>query len=234
MFEEINNQRPSQGDAARPAVGLSSSFNPAVNRPAEDILAGVDEPAKPTVFQPKPTPPANYDLEGREIATDPKKFFVLGAIIIAAILIIAGIFWGIKAYLDYRTASKGAPIDTGINVNQLVSPEQNINMDTSNASEMPAEEMPAGETAATGTEEVTANEPLDSDQDGLTDEEEQQLGTDPNSVDSDNDGLFDREEVKVYHTDPLNADTDGDGYLDGAEVKSGYDPKGPGRLYEIK
>ncbi|MFN3301820.1 MAG: hypothetical protein ACK413_02220 [Patescibacteria group bacterium] len=67
----------------------------------------------------------------------------------------------------------------------------------------------------------------DSDGDGLTDEEEKKLGTNPYSVDSDQDGLFDREEVKVYQTDPLNPDTDNDGYSDGQEVKSGYDPKNP-------
>lgn len=41
--------------------------------------------------------------------------------------------------------------------------------------------------------------------------------------DSDNDGLSDDEE-KVYGTDPNKADTDGDGYSDGVEVKSGYNP----------
>jgi len=42
-------------------------------------------------------------------------------------------------------------------------------------------------------------------------------------IDSDQDGLTDQEEA-VYGTDPHNPDTDGDGYTDGAEVKSGYDP----------
>lgn len=44
--------------------------------------------------------------------------------------------------------------------------------------------------------------------------------------DSDQDGLSDQEE-KLYGTDPMKADTDGDGYSDGAEVKSGYDPLKP-------
>ena len=73
---------------------------------------------------------------------------------------------------------------------------------------------------------------VDTDRDGLTDDEEKTLGTDPNNADTDNDGLFDREEVKVYLTDPLNPDTDGDSYLDGAEVKSGYNPKGSGKLLQ--
>lgn len=43
------------------------------------------------------------------------------------------------------------------------------------------------------------------------------------SVDSDNDGLTDDQE-KIFGTDPAKADTDGDGYKDGEEVKGGYDP----------
>lgn len=42
-------------------------------------------------------------------------------------------------------------------------------------------------------------------------------------LDSDQDGLTNDEE-KSYGTDPYNADTDGDGYSDGVEVTSGYDP----------
>lgn len=45
-------------------------------------------------------------------------------------------------------------------------------------------------------------------------------------LDSDQDGLSDEEE-KSYGTDPKNKDTDGDSYSDGAEIKSGYDPKKP-------
>ncbi|MFA5043950.1 MAG: OmpA family protein [Kiritimatiellia bacterium] len=61
---------------------------------------------------------------------------------------------------------------------------------------------------------------LDSDGDGLTDEEELKLGTDPHNPDTDGDKLTDGEEVKVYRTDPLNPDTDYDGLKDGEEVSS--------------
>lgn len=60
----------------------------------------------------------------------------------------------------------------------------------------------------------------DSDGDGLTDEEEENIyKTDPFNPDTDGDGLKDGEEVKKYFTNPLNADTDGDGLKDGEEVK---------------
>ena len=74
---------------------------------------------------------------------------------------------------------------------------------------------------------------LDTDGDGLGDRLEISIGTNINSIDTDGDGLFDREEVQVYKTDPKNEDTDGDGFLDGAEVKDGYNPNGPGKLYDI-
>ena len=65
---------------------------------------------------------------------------------------------------------------------------------------------------------------LDSDRDGLTNAEEDKLGTNKYSLDSDEDGLFDKEEIKIYLTDPLNSDSDEDGILDGEEVKKGSDP----------
>lgn len=75
---------------------------------------------------------------------------------------------------------------------------------------------------------------VDTDGDGLTDAEESELKTDIRLIDSDQDGLTDREEVKVYNTDPLNPDTDGDGYKDGEEVRKLFNPKGPGRLFDVK
>jgi len=51
--------------------------------------------------------------------------------------------------------------------------------------------------------------------------------TNEKNKDSDNDGLTDWQE-EIYKTDPNNPDTDGDGYLDGEEVLSGYDPLKPG------
>jgi hypothetical protein len=61
--------------------------------------------------------------------------------------------------------------------------------------------------------------PLDSDNDGLDDWDEQKIyGTNPYDWDSDDDALSDHDEVKIHKTNPLKADSDGDGLKDGEEV----------------
>lgn len=64
----------------------------------------------------------------------------------------------------------------------------------------------------------------DIDNDGLSNQQEAELGTDITNADSDNDGLTDGEEVNEHQTNPLNADSDGDGVSDGDEVGAGTDP----------
>jgi uncharacterized protein (TIGR03382 family) len=67
--------------------------------------------------------------------------------------------------------------------------------------------------------------PADTDGDGITDEEELELGTDPDDGDSDDDGVLDGAEDN-YSADtdgdgtinPLDPDSDGDGILDGTET----------------
>ncbi|MBT9556705.1 MAG: DUF11 domain-containing protein, partial [Myxococcales bacterium] len=59
-------------------------------------------------------------------------------------------------------------------------------------------------------------EDSDDDNDGFSDEQEAELGTDPLDADSDDDGLHDGLEG-VLGIDPLKTDTDGDGIYDGTE-----------------
>ncbi len=67
--------------------------------------------------------------------------------------------------------------------------------------------------------------PLDTDGDGLTDAEEQQIyGTDPTKVDTDGDGISDYEEIKLALTNPVVADFDGT--VTDAIVKDGADISG--------
>jgi outer membrane protein OmpA-like peptidoglycan-associated protein len=63
----------------------------------------------------------------------------------------------------------------------------------------------------------------DLDGDGLLNDEEKRLGTDPLNPDTDGDKLRDGEEVFKYRTNPLDPDSDDDGLEDGYEVQTIYE-----------
>ena len=200
----------------------------------EDILAETDdlepEARKPAAFQPKKPEVDAGEREQKSARSDNsggklKKIFVL--LIIVCVLILFGVL-GVWGYNKFVNQTKPA-INPAINKEAAGNESEAGSAIDQTKKEEPAKKQP--ETPA--VKPPVKVEALDTDKDGLSDEEEKSLGTDINNVDSDNDGLFDLEEVKVYKTNPLNADTDGDGFLDGAEVKDGYNPKGEGKLYEI-
>lgn len=60
----------------------------------------------------------------------------------------------------------------------------------------------------------------DSDGDGLSNDQERQLGTDPANPDTDGDKLIDGAEVNTHKTNPLKPDSDGDGLSDYFEVQA--------------
>jgi hypothetical protein len=68
---------------------------------------------------------------------------------------------------------------------------------------------------------------VDFDADGLTDQVEAILGTDPTLYDTDGDSLSDGEEVNLHSTNPLLPDTDADGMSDGFEVTYNLDANNP-------
>ena len=87
-------------------------------------------------------------------------------------------------------------------------------------------EAAAGTPETAGSPAAAVEEGVDSDEDGLTDAEELEIGTDPANVDTDEDGLTDGQEID--YTDPFSADTDGDGFSDGdEELVYGTDPNDP-------
>jgi hypothetical protein len=94
---------------------------------------------------------------------------------------------------------------------------------------------PVGAAPATAIDDVvtpttsattTTWSPTDYDGDGLTNDEEAEIGSDPDDPDTDGDGLIDGEEV-FLGTDPTNADTDGDGVSDLEEEQAGTSPLDP-------
>lgn len=217
-------------------------------------------PEKPPIFQAKA--PTGESGSGSEIRPQShvhnKKMLVAGLILIGISLFAAGSWYVYGKIFSGDTAEQpGATADipaqtnvnpAGIGAENQASPinkpvaNPEVTADNNQASADETED-PAGigEQAATGDDpaadqdDVIDKELLNADQDNdsLTDQEERELGTDPNKADTDDDGLFDREEVKVYKTNPLDRDTDKDGYMDGAEVKNGYNPNGEGKLFDL-
>jgi hypothetical protein len=95
---------------------------------------------------------------------------------------------------------------------------------------------PAGNTSGPSAP-VTVTVDSDLDDDGLTNDQEANIGTDPLDPDTDNDGLTDGQEVKgfsvgvcgsaavTFKTNPLKADTDADGLKDGREANGSLNTK---------
>ncbi len=125
------------------------------------------------------------------------------------------------------------PVNTGAITNtasEAIPANTPINTPTNTPPTIPGV-LPEGGTVNGLPTEVSVEE--DTDGDGLTDEEEKGFLTNENKVDTDDDDLTDREEVRVYKTDPRNPDSDGDGYPDGTEVKNNFNPRGPGKLFQL-
>lgn len=223
MFDNINNQKnPQPGSPA----GGGENKPPMAGKVAEDIFADSDQ-APPTSSSfgnqpPKPPIPAEGGTgETLDTRNNMKQILILGGIVLAAAAVLGAGWYGYKFF-----SAKEIP-EAEVK-NEPVTDEEKQGNDGDKNIPGNNQQPPAD----TNGQAVTP--PVDSDRDGLSDEEEAALGMDTKTVDSDDDGLFDREEVRVYKTDPLKKDTDGDGYLDGEEVKKGYNPKGAGKLYKIE
>lgn len=119
-------------------------------------------------------------------------------------------------------------------------------MATQTAVAVAQEELASAQAQATSLA-LTAAVEGDLDADGLTNDQEGPLGSDPSDADSDDDGLKDGDEVLIYatnvrnrdsdgdllidfdeintyKTNPNGSDSDGDGASDGLEVAQGSDP----------
>jgi hypothetical protein len=167
--------------------------------------------AQPTVpIQPTPVTPTQTPKMQTYAPIPPKSSFGKAIKVIVIILLALGII-GFAIYLAYIMMQE--PVS--------VSEEPDVSVDEVDVIQN------------NNDEPVIEPQDQDSDGDGLTDAEESIFGTDPLNIDTDKDGLGDREEVQVYGTDPFNPDTDEDSYLDGQEVSAGYNPNGPGKLFEL-
>ena len=82
-----------------------------------------------------------------------------------------------------------------------------------------------------GLQMLDVNE--DYDNDGITNGDEYDMGSNYIVADTDGDGLSDGEEFYKHTTDPLLADTDGDGANDKKEIELGFNPKTPNSSFVI-
>lgn len=219
------------------------------HQPVDDIFAETDKASTPQAGNIETHRVGLTALnEGAAIVTNEETaikpgmpwFKILASIIVVAILVLS-------AYLVYSKFFKSSAViisEEPLNKKSTTTAKTNTNAVVATTSvEAPVyvSEIPGLATTTiastsvatssnTGLGNITPITPIDSDSDGLTDEEEKIYHTDPLVVDTDKDGLSDYEEVKIYHTNPLVADTDGDGFLDGNEVKNGYNPNGAGKM----
>ncbi|MFA5076289.1 MAG: hypothetical protein WC480_02630 [Patescibacteria group bacterium] len=193
-----------------------------------DILDGVDRAPlnkTPMPQSPRPmTPPAPAGSPSQSPLTEPptagsgKKIIIIIAAVVLLLIILVVAGW---VFYQKFFGEISGPISNSV-----------TNLNTSNGYNQTNTGAMVNLEDSTGITNTATPVVTDSDADGLSDEREAQLGTDLLSADSDLDGLFDKEEVDIYQTDPLNPDTDGDGYKDGQEVKGGFDPSGPGKLFD--
>lgn len=163
---------------------------------------------------------------------------------ILAILVLGGVLGGGGWWIYNKFVKTGTDLTNLSNTTEEITPEVVENNQTN--TDLPVENLPeivednnlvsstdnAGVVNDLADSQVLFGEPVDKDTDGLDDAKEVELKTDPNNWDSDNDELSDGDEVLVWKTDPLNPDTDNDKYKDGMEVKNGYNPSGPGKIFE--
>lgn len=220
--------------------------------PVEDILADTEKntitnldsspatvppiplketPQVPTMERPALKPMerpivTNNKPENNFIQRQPQKNSQAPFVIILVLIILILGATGFFAYQYFNKKSQSNKSNTAPNQNL-----QNLLNDLKKAS---PEASATTNTEKDNNSSTQINTFKDSDNDGLTDDKEIELGTNPNAPDTDNDGLTDLQEIEIYHSNPTLKDTDGDGYNDGAEVQNGYDPILPGNAKLIK
>ncbi|MDG1950147.1 MAG: hypothetical protein P8J32_05045 [bacterium] len=220
MFEDETQQPEDMFEATdKVAPQVTPPTDAAAPAPAPMQQAPSQAP-QPAAAPTSATPPQMEEISGRSGGGGIK----IALLVVGIIVIIGAAFLLSMRILGSRTpATPDAPIVDSEDVEEAMVVQE--------------QEEPVQEVEEEVEEEVEAEEePVDAqdtDKDGLTDAEEEALGTSPLSEDTDGDGLFDHEEVMTWETNPLNPDTDGDGYDDGSEVDAGYNPNGEGELRQI-
>jgi hypothetical protein len=257
MFDELDKKIADNGADIRKSGdnALEDIFNKFDSGTTEDVLAiaGNINKEKPEIFLPKgDSVKSSQFVDGNNTKSDKKKLiFAIIVLALIAILLGAG-FFIVQWFVFDKRSEQDITNKIPERQNQVSDEEKNqtdqqqIKIESNKAEfehdgnkdiveENQSQEIFEKNGIIPGenlekASEVSAEEIMDSDNDGLTDSEENQEKTDVLDEDTDKDGLLDGQEIKNYHTDPLSADTDGDGYFDEAEILGGYNPNGPGKF----
>ncbi len=241
MFDQNPNQptgqipNPPQKQSAPPGNLPGAPKPPQV----EDMFSETEAPSAARISRPIQPGQASQmqmsgDIYGGRSIMDNKILLVILSII--GLMAIGGAVWAAVYYFSNNRVVAPTNINQNINTDLNTNVETNTNVNTEvNTNEDINANVDLNTNENTNEVNTNVSVGIDSDNDGLSDEEEKQLGTNHNNFDTDGDGLVDRVEVKIYLSDPLKKDTDSDGYNDGEEVINGYDPTktGGARLYDV-
>ncbi|MFH1173306.1 MAG: hypothetical protein V1692_02135 [bacterium] len=168
-----------------------------------------------------------------EVHTMPKKFVssqangqkakVTGLVIIISVLVVALAGAGFYLSTVLRKPANQPAANQSVNLAVKTNQNKNNNQNKANNNSNSNKNVNANSQVNTNTND-NGNSNSNVNEDNLPPTE-----TLPDTTDTDNDGLTDEEE-KLYGSLANNADTDGDGYLDGGEVMSLYNPAGSNKL----
>jgi hypothetical protein len=224
--------------------GVSGGDEPNVmNGPSTALDAGVlkskstlDEdrakiPSDPLVNNPMLSPQSPNDFGSVPVKKPAifKSILIILVVIFGLGAVVFGAWWLIKkANFSFK---KTAGQDSNLEINTNTSEVGDQGVKNILPDNTVPEVKPDTSSSGFSDDAILFGDSKDTDNDGLMDDKERELGTDPGNWDTDGDGLSDGDEVNAWHTNPKNPDTDGDSYKDNDEVKNGYNPNGPGKIF---
>jgi hypothetical protein len=254
MFDEQNQNPMAPKNLPTEPVDMFAGVEKAESRPVQMPAASSPNALSAGLLNPKggsavakkedtPMSPHVTHIQDLKMSTP-----ILGKILLflGVVLLLGGLAYGSWWFFSGSKKQSTQPTTTNNQSNQnQTSGVTNTNAAPTNSASVPAQQ---------NNDQILFGQAVDSDNDGLDDVREKEIGTDskkfdtdldglsdgdevivyktnPLLADTDGDGLSDGDEILIWHTDPLNSDSDGDGYKDGEEVRNGYSPLGPGKLF---
>ncbi len=180
------------------------------------------------------TPGANLTTPGSE-GKNVTKYWVIGGVSLAVVALIAAGIWFLRSRDPFAESGMGPDRPQGPASSQEIREEDiepNYDFSAEGSDQIPEDQ----EESLRREYEAFFGRPVESVPEVSTATEASQEPPPPPApapspafIDSDGDGLTDLQEEQIG-TDPNNPDTDGDGFNDGEEVEAGYNPLGPGRM----